>query len=70
MDMKAINPQEKHAIKNVLNDYKVRQCILLGIDVCCILITFLLSIRLIGSEIDLEIKNIILPFIINLLPSS
>ena len=64
MDMKAINPQGKHAIKNVLNDYKVRQCILLGIDICCILITFLLSIRLIGSEIDLEIKNIILPLFV------
>ena len=61
MEIRTTNPQEENAISKLMNSYRVRQCILLGIDVCCVLITFLLSFRLTISENNLILNSILLP---------
>lgn len=61
MEIRTTNPQEENAISKLMNSYRVRQCILLGIDICCVLITFLLSFRLTISENNLILNSILLP---------
>lgn len=58
MEIKMTNPQEKNTIRQLLDTYRLRQCILLGIDLCCILISFLLSIMLTDSN---NASNIVIP---------
>lgn len=64
MEVKTTNPQEQNAIIRLLDTYRVRQSILLGTDICCLLIAFLLSIMLTGSKEIYDISNIILPVVI------
>lgn len=61
MEAKITNPQEKNAIKKLLDTYRVRQGILLGIDVYCILMTFLLSMILTGNKGIYDIVDIVIP---------
>ena len=44
-----------------MNSYRFRQCILLGMDICCVLVTFLLSLRLTVNENNLLLNSILLP---------
>ena len=46
MELKAINPRGENIIRKLLDTYRVRQSILLGVDVCCIFIAFLLSMMI------------------------
>ena len=55
------NPQKESGIRKLLNTYRVRQAILLSVDVCCILIALLLSLRLIEDNRGVELNNIIIP---------
>ena len=55
MEVNLNNPQEESFIRKLLNQYRVRQLILLAIDLACILITFLLSLKLIGDNIGIHI---------------
>ncbi|MEG2246580.1 MAG: nucleoside-diphosphate sugar epimerase/dehydratase [Peptostreptococcaceae bacterium] len=55
------NPQSQNVISKLLNTYKVRQSILIVIDICCILISLLLSLRLTGSKDTVQLSNVILP---------
>lgn len=61
MEVNLNNPQEESGISKLLNTYRVRQAILLSVDICCILIAFLLSLRLIGNNSGIELNNIIIP---------
>lgn len=58
MEVKMTNPQEKNTMRQLLDTYRIRQCILLGIDLCCILISFLLSIMLTNSN---NTSDIVIP---------
>ena len=61
MEMNLTNPQEESAIRKLLNTYRVRQSILVAIDICCILITFLMALRLAGNNNGVDLKNVIIP---------
>ena len=61
MEVNLSNPQKESGIRKLLNTYRVRQAILLSVDICCILIAFLLSLRLIGNNSGIELNNIIIP---------
>ena len=61
MEVNLSNPQKESGIRKLLNTYRVRQAILLSVDICCILIAFLLSLRLIGNNSRIELNNIIIP---------
>ena len=61
MEVNLSNPQKESGIRTLLNTYRVRQAILLSVDICCILIAFLLSLRLIGNNSGIELNNIIIP---------
>ena len=61
MEVNLSNPQKESGIRKLLNTYRVRQAILLSVDICCILIAFLLSLRLIGNNNRIELNNIIIP---------
>lgn len=61
MEIRTTNLQEENAISKLINSYRVRQCILLGIDICCVLVTFLLSLKLTASENNLILNSILLP---------
>lgn len=61
MEIRTTNLQEENAISKLINSYRVRQCILLGMDICCVLITFLLSLKLTVSENNLILNSILLP---------
>ena len=61
MEVNLSNPQKESGISKLLNTYRVRQAILLSVDICCILIAFLLSLRLIGNNSGIELNNIIIP---------
>lgn len=58
MEIKMTNPQEKNIMRQLLDTYRLRQCILLGIDLCCILVSFLLSMMLTDSN---NTSNIVIP---------
>lgn len=61
MEARLISIKEQNYISKLLNTYRVRQGILLVIDLCCILISFLLSTILTeGKEIH-SINEIIIP---------
>ena len=55
------NLKRNNNIKKLLDSYMVRQSILVSIDLCCVLISFLLSINLVGGERILHTSSIILP---------
>lgn len=61
MEIRTTNPQKQNAISKLLNTYRVRQVILLCIDICCIWISFLLSMTLIGSGGIYDINSILTP---------
>lgn len=61
MEIRTTNLQEENAISKLINSYRVRQCILLGMDICCVLVTFLLSLKLTVSENNLILNSILLP---------
>lgn len=61
MDIGVTNRQRERIIKKILDTYRVRQSILLGADICCVLISFLLSIILTEGGKIYEINNIMLP---------
>ena len=61
MEVNLSNPQKESGISKLLNTYRVRQAILLSVDICCILIAFLLSLRLIGNNSRIGLNNIIIP---------
>ena len=61
------NPQEKNVLSKLLTSYRFRQCILVDIDVCCVLIAFLLSHRIIGDQISLKLDSILYPIMICLI---
>lgn len=61
MDVRKTNPQGQNIIKKLLNIYRIRQSILVGADLCFILISFLLSMILTGSKGSYDISNIIIP---------
>ena len=61
MEIIKTDPQEQNAISKLLNIYRVWQAILLGIDICCILIVFLLSMTLTGSEGIYDVSSIVIP---------
>ena len=61
MEVNLSNPQKESGIRKLLNTYRVRQAILLSVDICCILIAFLLSLRLIGNNSRIGLNNIIIP---------
>ena len=61
MDVRKTNPQGQNTIKKLLNTYRIRQSILVGADLCFILISFLLSMILTGSKGSYDISNIIIP---------
>lgn len=61
MEERLTNPQKQNAIINLLNTYRVRQIILLATDLCCILISFLLSTILTESKEIHSISGIIVP---------
>lgn len=61
MEVNLSNPQKESGISKLLDTYRVRQAILLSVDICCILIAFLLSLRLIGNNSGIELNNIIIP---------
>ena len=52
VEIRATSPQDKRDIKKLLSIYRVRQCILVTVDAVSILITFLLSLKLTGCELD------------------
>lgn len=61
MELRTINPQGKNIIRKLLDAYRVRQSILLCVDVCCIFITFLLSM-MVTEDIGIhDINNIVVP---------
>ena len=64
MEQILTRPQHQNVIIKFLNTYRVRQIILLATDICCILISFLLSTILTGSEEIHSIGNIITPLTI------
>lgn len=57
MEIRATSPQDKRDIKKLLSIYRVRQCILVTVDAVSILITFLLSLKLTGCELDFSVSN-------------
>ena len=61
MEVNLSNPQKESSISKLLNIYIVRQAILISVDICCILIAFLLSLRLIGNNNGIELNNITIP---------
>lgn len=61
MEELTANPQRQKNIRQLLDRYRVRQAILVSIDLCCILISFLLSTILIGSQGVQGISSITLP---------
>ncbi|MBN9647131.1 polysaccharide biosynthesis protein [Terrisporobacter glycolicus] len=61
MDVRKTNPQGQNTIKKLLNIYRIRQSILVGADLCFILISFLLSMILTGSKVSYDVSNIIIP---------
>lgn len=61
MEIGTTNPQGQSHIRKLLNTYRVRQGILLVADVCCILITFLLSMVLTEGVGVNDINNIAVP---------
>ncbi len=61
MDVRTTNPQGENTIKKLLDTYRIRQSILVGADLCFILISFLLSMMLTGSKGSYDISNIIIP---------
>ena len=61
MEINVTNPQEESSIRKLLNTYRVRQSILVAIDICCILITFLVALKLAGNNNGGDLKNIIIP---------
>lgn len=64
MEIRTTNLQEENAISKLMNSYRVRQCILLGMDICCVLVTFLLSLRLTVSENNFILNSILLPIVV------
>ena len=61
MEVNLNNPQKESSIRKLLNTYRVRQAILLSVDICCILIALLLSLILIEDNRGVELNNIIIP---------
>ena len=61
MDVRTTNPQGQNTIKRLLDTYRIRQSILVGVDLCFILISFLLSMMLTASKLSYDMSNIILP---------
>ena len=61
MEVNLNNPQKESSIRKLLNTYRVRQAILLSVDICCILIALLLSLILIEDKRGIELNNIIIP---------
>ena len=61
MEVNLNTPQKESAIRKLLNTYRVRQAILLSVDICCILIALLLSLILIEDNRGVELNNIIIP---------
>lgn len=61
MEIGVTNPQEKNTMDKLLNRFRVRQGILVGIDICSILISFLLSLRLTVSDIYFDLSSILVP---------
>lgn len=61
MDVRTTNPQGQNTIKRLLDTYRIRQSILVGADLCFILISFLLSMMLTASKLSYDMSNIILP---------
>ncbi|WP_270301646.1 polysaccharide biosynthesis protein [Terrisporobacter petrolearius] len=61
MDVRKTNPQGQNTIKKLLNTYRIRQSILVGADLCFILISFLLSMILTGSKGSYDLSNIVIP---------
>lgn len=61
MEIIKTNPQRQNIMRKWLDTYRVRQSILLGADICCILITFLLSLILTGNKGISDISDLILP---------
>ena len=57
VEIRATSPQDKRDIKKLLSIYRVRQCILVTVDAVSILITFLLSLKLTGCELDFSMSN-------------
>ena len=61
MEMKLTEPNESSVLSRILDTYRVRQAVLLALDVCIILIGFLLASNLTGLEGTLGISNVMLP---------
>ena len=61
MEMKLTEPNESSVLSRILDTYRVRQAVLLALDVCIILIGFLLSSNLTGIEGTLGISNVMIP---------
>ena len=61
MDIELRETQKVSVLSKILDTYRVRQTILLTLDVCIILVGFLLSFNLTGMEGTLGISNVILP---------
>lgn len=63
MEVNLANPREEGTIRKLLDNYKVRQCILVAIDICCILLAFLLALRLIEYNKGISLNNVIAPLL-------
>lgn len=61
MGMKLTEPNESSVLSKILDTYRVRQVVLLALDVCIILIGFLLASNLTGLEGTLGLSNVMLP---------
>ncbi|MCC3869617.1 polysaccharide biosynthesis protein [Terrisporobacter mayombei] len=61
MDVRTTNPQGQNTIKRLLDTYRIRQSVLVGADLCFILISFLSSMMLTGSKASYDMSNIVIP---------
>ncbi|WP_455537640.1 polysaccharide biosynthesis protein [Terrisporobacter sp.] len=61
MELNLNNPQEKSVVEGLLDKYRVRQGILLAIDIGCILAAFLLSLTFVGHSTGINLSQIIIP---------
>ena len=61
MEMKLTESSQESLLEKILDSYRVRQIVLLGIDVSIVLFGFLLSSNLTGIKGPIGFSNIMLP---------
>ena len=67
MELETTKPNQFNLVSKILDKYRIRQAVLLGSDICIIIIGFLLSYNLVESTEVSSINNSITPIIICIL---